>query len=318
MKETKAEIILDSIISGRRVTCMRVTYPRIVHAEFMRHRIGSYCSASSRAIPMDRIIKQYYGFIPDKFRKHQPGMQPDESYEFTQEEIDFFVELYREGLKYNEDLAIKLHKDGRGLAKEQVNRWLEPGAYITHLVQMTDIGFTSFLKLRLPTTAQYEIRQIAVEMEKEYLNSVPVVRDIHLPFFEDADISKEIMSASSARCARTSYFNHEGKTPTLKEDLELAGNLQRDKHWSPFEFPIMTLEFAMDFFKGRVNFMEPCENERYFIYEPLYLLSNKTNLNDTFEFSTRIKELHRYRDLSGNLGDWKIVQFRKIMENIKR
>jgi hypothetical protein len=66
MAEYNSEVILDSIIQGERITCFRVTYPRIVHSEFLRHR-GSFCSASSRAIPLSRMIEQYFGYIPGWF-----------------------------------------------------------------------------------------------------------------------------------------------------------------------------------------------------------------------------------------------------------
>src|SRR6056297_1374969 len=79
--EYKCEIIADSINpQGDRITSFLVTYPRIIHAEFLRHRMLSRNSASSRAIPFKKMIKQVEEdpFIPIAWQKHHTGMQGSE------------------------------------------------------------------------------------------------------------------------------------------------------------------------------------------------------------------------------------------------
>ena len=295
-KGMKVELLLDSKISGSRVTLFRVTYPRIVHAELIRHRqfsLGdwSICSSSSRAIPLDRMIEQYCNYYPTKWRKHQPGMQPNEDDEYTELEIKELNSIYAELRQMNIDYATRIHRDYK-VAKEQVNRWVEPFSDITHLMQATERVFKNFFELRTEKGAQWEIRELAREMEKQYNEAVPFKRNYHVPFI-DVDLNEmnkdEIevaLDISSARCARTSYFNHDGKEPNTVDDLKLAKQLKTDKHMSPFEFCV----FGWIFAQKKV-------------------------------FSKKVKEhlawdidLEDDTDLSGNLNDTNLVQYRKLME----
>lgn len=303
MNKYESEIIIDSVIQGERVTCFRVTYPRIVHSEFLRHRMASYCSASSRAIPLNRVIEQYFGYVPDNWRKHQAGMQPLEG-EFTESDIKEFEEIYKSIMGVSELKARLLHKEGKGLAKEQVNRLLEPYSYITHLVQTTESGYKNFFDLRTHKTAQYEIRVIADMMKEQYTKGCPIKRKYHLPFYQveftidkNPDILK-YLKVSSARCARTSYYNHDGNTPSLEEDLKLSENLLADKHLSPFEFPIIDRFEAEERFPD-LKWWEFVEENRWW---------KKVELKEGIPLTIR-------KDFSGNLNNWKVVQFRKIIEN---
>lgn len=307
MNKYECEIILDSIIQEERVTCFRVTYPRIVHSEFLRHRFNSVTSSSSRAIPLNRIIEQYFGYIPDNWRKHQSGMQPLEgSNIFTDEELKEYIESYTYIMNESERIAKLLHKDGKGLAKEQVNRLLEPYSYITHLVQTTEKGYKHFFDLRTDKNAQYEIRVIAEMMKEQYNKSVPIKRKYHLPFYQDefqTDNDPNILKylkVSSARCARTSYYNHEGKPPSLEEDLKLSETLLKDKHLSPFEFPVIDRFKAEEVFSD-IKWWEFVEQDRWW---------KKVELKEGVPLTIR-------RDLSGNLSNWRVVQFRKILENME-
>jgi len=304
MSEYKSEIILDSEIQGERVTCFRVTYPRIVHSEFMRHRSGSYCSASSRAIPLNRMIEQYFGYTPDNWRKHRSGMQPIEGNNlFSETDIITYNCLYDNLKNMSIDIAQKLHNEGNGVAKEQVNRLLEPYSYITHLVQMTRKGFEHFFDLRTDSNAQYEFRVIANLMREQYDKSKPIKRKVHLPFYQDDwdgsyESLNEFLKMSSARCARTSYHNHNGKSPSQEEDLQLSETLFKDKHLSPFEFPVIDRFEAEEIFKD-VKWWEFVEESRWW---------KKVELKDGLPITIR-------RDFSGNLNNWKVVQFRKMLEN---
>jgi len=50
------KILLDSISETiKRITTFALTYPRIIHSEFMTHRVFSRNAASSRAIPAKRM-----------------------------------------------------------------------------------------------------------------------------------------------------------------------------------------------------------------------------------------------------------------------
>ena len=74
----KATIVADSISpDGVRLTTAELTYPRIVHAEVMTHRMFARNSASTRAIPLATQLTNLLTnpFIPEKFGVNQKGMQ---------------------------------------------------------------------------------------------------------------------------------------------------------------------------------------------------------------------------------------------------
>ena len=56
----KATIIADSVSAhtNQRITTFELEYPRFIHSELMTHRQFSRNSASSRAIPIDKMIEQ--------------------------------------------------------------------------------------------------------------------------------------------------------------------------------------------------------------------------------------------------------------------
>jgi len=73
-----AEVIADSISpDGVRITTFELEYPRFIHAELMTHRAFSRNAASSRAIPVARMIElvKENPAMPNHWGKNQPGMQ---------------------------------------------------------------------------------------------------------------------------------------------------------------------------------------------------------------------------------------------------
>ena len=58
MKKIEAKIVADSTnLQGHRITTFLLTYPRFIHSELMTHRMFSRNSASSRAIPFEKMLK---------------------------------------------------------------------------------------------------------------------------------------------------------------------------------------------------------------------------------------------------------------------
>jgi hypothetical protein len=77
----EAKIILDSVgPNAARLTTFELQYPRIVHAELMTHRVFSRNSASSRAIPTERLLERIERdpVLPVWWGKNQSGMQARE------------------------------------------------------------------------------------------------------------------------------------------------------------------------------------------------------------------------------------------------
>lgn len=57
-KQISAKIVADSVDSrSNRIITYLLTYPRFIHSELMTHRMFSRNSASSRAIPFEKMIQ---------------------------------------------------------------------------------------------------------------------------------------------------------------------------------------------------------------------------------------------------------------------
>ena len=82
MTQIKAKIIADSInvLNGVRAITWELEYPRFIHAEFMTHRMFSRNAASSRAIPVSKMIEQVENnpAMPVHWGKNKSGMQAEE------------------------------------------------------------------------------------------------------------------------------------------------------------------------------------------------------------------------------------------------
>jgi len=148
MKKIEAKIVADSLSpQGHRITTYLLTYPRFIHSELMTHRMFSKNSASSRAIPFEKMVKmvQEDPFIPIAWQKDHKGMQGTEY--FT--DIKDISWLRMNHLK-GRDQAIERATDAsnRGLTKQICNRYLEP--FMWHTILCTFTEGENFLNLRMP------------------------------------------------------------------------------------------------------------------------------------------------------------------------
>lgn len=248
----EAKIVKDSVApSGVRLTTFVLTYPRFIHAEFMTHRVFSRNASSSRAIPVSKQIQMVDDnpAIPLAFTKNQKGMQGGAALE-----ADAHEEAVKAWLQAR-DMAII---QARRLAdlevhKQYANRILEPFAHITVVCTATE--YQNFFALRCHEMAQPEIHALADLMYAAYQASTPealLEGQFHLPFISQDDYSlntewfakaqgeeHELLQVkrSVARCARVSYLNHEGKIPSIEEDMNLYDRLVGSApiHASPAE-----------------------------------------------------------------------------------
>jgi thymidylate synthase ThyX len=264
-----AKIIADSISPDNiRLTTMQLRYPRFIHAEFMTHRMFSRNASSSRAIPVERLIKDVMDdtAMPIHWGKNQKGMQADKECDERVMSWHFDAPYgaswtNKEAWLFARDNAIKVAKafDEAGYHKQIVNRLLEPFSHINVLVTATD--YANFFALRDHKDAQPEIRELAQQMRAAMWNStVKTLKagEWHLPYVNDEDwISAsdlvqpgtpdgdqvyrqklDLMTrVSVARCARVSYLTQEGKKPTIEEDIALFQRLigSHPLHASPAE-----------------------------------------------------------------------------------
>ena len=155
-----AQIVADSIDPrGNRITTFVLTYPRIIHAEMMTHRVFSRNAASSRAIPFNKMVKSVLDdpFIPIAWQKDHKGMQGTEY--FTENDLacpgdpdikdDVPFHLTQVWLKARDEaINLATYANNNGLTKQLCNRLLEPYQWYTCLVTTTELE--NFYKLRAP------------------------------------------------------------------------------------------------------------------------------------------------------------------------
>jgi len=181
MKKIDAKIVADSINpQGDRITTFLLTYPRFIHSELMTHRMFSRNSASSRAIPFEKMVKMVEEdpFIPLVWQKTHKGMQGSEYFTDEEVRVDVGDELeYREDIRLvTDDLKARWLEardkavnaasgmNDLGLTKQLCNRLLEP--FMWHTVLVTATQWENFFNLRCP---KYEVSTGAED--KEYFRS---------------------------------------------------------------------------------------------------------------------------------------------------
>jgi hypothetical protein len=148
MKKISAEIVADSIDSrGNRITSFLLTYPRFIHGEIMTHRMFSRNSASSRAIPFNKMVKMVEEdpFIPIAWQKHHKGMQGTE---YFTSDVDI-KSCRKQWLDARDDAVLHssfMYHDGT--TKQLVNRLLEP--FMWHTILVTATEYDNFFELRCP------------------------------------------------------------------------------------------------------------------------------------------------------------------------
>jgi thymidylate synthase ThyX len=147
MNKISANIVADSIsIHGDRVTTFLLTFPRFILPELNTHRMFSRNSASSRAIPFEKMVKMVEEdpFIPIAWQKDHKGMQGTEY--FNEEESKSKIKEWLIARDNAVTQAKKLHSEG--VTKQLCNRLLEP--FLWHTVLLTATEFENFFKLRCP------------------------------------------------------------------------------------------------------------------------------------------------------------------------
>lgn len=233
-----AKVITDSLSpDGVRLTTVQLTYPRFIHSEVMTHRVFSRNAASSRAIPIGKMIDQVLmdPAMPVSWGKNMPGMQAKEELDPSTraEAMAIWLNARRSAATYAEQMMnLRVHK-------QIVNRLLEPFQEMKTIVTATE--WTNFYNLRRHPDAQPEIKALADEMWVAMENSKPVQLNYgewHAPYCDVSDRSADLnllKKWATARCARVSYLTHDQKKPDPAKDETLHDRLLESGHFSPFE-----------------------------------------------------------------------------------
>ena len=257
----KATVIAHSVCanSGKEIITWELEYPRFIHSELMTHRMFSRNAASSRAIPVQKMIDMVMEdpAMPIHWGKNQSGMQ-------AKEELEPALATSAKWLWKQAAKAAGLAADAMnklGLHKQATNRVLEP--YQTMKTVVTYTEGENFFYLRFHEDAQPEIKDLARVMIEAKAKSKPITLQPgwwHVPYFQggvwtpfhlDEDCTdepatlEEALAISSSCCAQVSYR-------LLDESLEKAMMIYKrlvesePVHASPFEHqatPMKTAEY---------------------------------------------------------------------------
>lgn len=245
MNKISATIIKDSINpQGNRLTTFELIFPRYILAELNTHRVFSKNSASSRAIPFNKMVKsvQDNPFIPIAFQKHHKGMQGNE-YFTDPKEIEELQNLWLKSRDKAVEEATTLYN--AGVTKQLCNRLLEP--FMWHSVILTGTDFENFFRLRCPS---YEI-------------DLPISNDRNedwqtFKFKSKKDLKKEVYSDEIANYDDLEWLGiNKGQSEIHMMDLaeKMYDAYQENKpvelkefEWhSPYEDNILSLNDYMDF-----------------------------------------------------------------------
>jgi thymidylate synthase ThyX len=270
-----SRVLADSVNpAGCRLTTLEVTYPRFIHAEILTHRSHSRNSASSRAIPVNKLLERIenHPVIPLHWGKNQSGMQAYEVLTpFEESECQrIWLEARDDAVRHAKALM------ALGLHKQIANRLLEPFMWITVILSATD--WRHFYALRCHEAAEPHFQKIAGMMRETMAASTPkqlAAGEWHLPltgFPGDEALSLEdLIKVSTARCARVSYLTHNNERD-VQADIDLHDRLHTGNHWSPFEHVAETLQSNMRHgnFKGFRQYrkffpLEFLQDDRYVI-----------------------------------------------------
>ena len=238
-----AKVIKDSLNEwGNRLTTIEVNYHRFIHGEVMTHRLFSRNSASSRAIPVRKLIDMVREnpAIPIEFGTAKKGMQAGPALEGKDAGMARAIWLDAAGascIRAEEMLTLGVHK-------QVVNRILEP--FLWHRVIISATEWDNFFQQRRSPLAQPEIHRLADCIYDAMNASTPSKMrksktfPYHLPYIDKEDEKAlnihDCIKVSVARCARVSYLNHDGKRD-YEADIALFDKLRtaNPPHWSPME-----------------------------------------------------------------------------------
>lgn len=262
---TLAKVVADSIpVSGPeslRLTSMYVIFPKMILGERNRHRAFSLSDRSSRAVPPEKLIEEVREdpAMPAQFRKRIKGMGGGDLLEGR--ELEDAQGAWRYMARSVANMAERWSV--QGLAKEIVNRPLDPFIRMHSLMTATRDGWMNFFGLRLDENADPTIQRLAQKCYTAYTESKPDTLspgDWHLPFCDlqvetgingwspdhieggdgetYSDVVEYCLKLSAARCAHLSYNDLEtGRRMTLDRAVAIYDKLTKSRplHASPLE-----------------------------------------------------------------------------------
>lgn len=243
----------ENAYTGTRITTFELEYPRFIHSELMTHRAFSRNAASSRAIPITKMIEhvQNNTAMPIHWGKNQAGMQAKGEIE----DIPTAIAVWNSA----RDAAINhaLSLNDLGVHKQIVNRLLEPFTIMKTIVTSTD--WENWFHLRNHPDAQPEIKYLAELMQQamrgyDSLYAKLYSHDWHMPYVNWIRLSnnrqcfiddngneislQDSLMISTSCCAQVSYRKTDD---SLEKAKQIYARLVQSEpvHASPTEHQAM-------------------------------------------------------------------------------
>jgi hypothetical protein len=217
----EAKVIASSTNdNGTKITTFELEYPRFIHSELMTHRMFSRNSASSRAIPIEKMLSTIESnpAEPVHWGKNQAGMQAKEELD------DLYKRCARTTWQTAMEASVRCSKalHDYGVHKQVANRITEPFQHMK--VVMTSTELNNWFWLRDHQDAQPEIKELASKMQKALNNTVAFKLkpgEWHIPYVKTERIggkvvyidtntdlemtTEDALKVSASCCAQVSY-----------------------------------------------------------------------------------------------------------------
>lgn len=246
-----AQMVADSlnVFTKKRLATIHIRIPWYITPELLKHRQLSISSRSTRAVPVEIMLKQVLDdmVLPPSFGKNQRGMQAGE--ELLPVTVECLTTIIR---NMGVGTASRVREMAKlGLHKQVCNKYLIPFLWCDLLLSSTT--WANLLTLRTHPDAAPEMQIIGSLIADCLVESEPTTLKLgewHMPYItpEDWESLQEfgvvpsgfipkLGMVSAARCARISYKPFDSDVVDVDRDLQLALSLKSDTpvHAVPFE-----------------------------------------------------------------------------------
>lgn len=259
MSDPKVSIVAASkcAFTGKKIVTFELDYWRAIHAEFMTHRLFSRNAASSRAIPIAKMLEMVSESPagPLEWGANQPGMQAKVVFSGWRKATAIWAWNIAAKAAVNSAKIL----DKCGLHKQIVNRVLEPFCNIKVVITSTE--FENFFWLRNHPDAQPEIKELARLMWEQYNEVKFKMLDPgqwHVPYYQEGywievrdgldkfgSTLADALAISSSCSAQVSYRKLDD---TLEKARMVYGRLVESEpvHASPFEHQATPLRVCLN------------------------------------------------------------------------
>jgi thymidylate synthase ThyX len=295
-----AKVIADSITKdGERITTFELEYPRFIHGELMTHRLFSRNAASSRAIPINKMMDQVLTApaMPVEWGLNKSGMQAEEKHKSTSTCEWAWKQAAERAVVSARELQ------GLGLHKQIVNRVLEPFQLMKTIVTATE--YDNFFWLRRDPDAQPEIHTLADKMYGAYTQNEPNLLkpgEWHLPY-----VSVEWCPAGSG----ITYGREGLESLTLEEAKMVSASCCAQVSYRLLDD---SLEKAVKIYDMLVTMTPVHASPFEHIATPMEVPENLESWEWAWEDVSGITHVDKVGNYwSGNLKGW--IQYRHLLDN---